>query len=244
MALPPTLMYRSTTMEEPMYPIHAQAGVSLRLGTDDGPASTEQLLEALQLTLRYSVRTSHPLFLNQLYGGPEPAGIVGACGKPCIALLLVYGSYRTCTSSGQPGPKFWPHPPSCLQPEAVCLAGEWLTAVANTNVHTYEVAPVFTLTEVEVLAKFARVVGGAYADCHEGLFVPGGSIANVYGGYTVGALPILVGDNCCALAAPGMPVHTSFPGHHQDAFFFMALSHLMPRTPAHQSHVCSEQACT
>lgn len=51
----------------------------------------------------------------------------------------------------------------------------------NTNAHTYEVAPVFTLAEVEVLAKMARIVGGAYAGSHDGLFVPGGSIANLYG---------------------------------------------------------------
>ena len=64
----------------------------------------------------------------------------------------------------------------------MCCAGDWLTAVVNTNVHTYEVAPVFTLAEVEVLAKFARIVGGSYAGSHDGLFVPGGSIANLYGG--------------------------------------------------------------
>ncbi len=52
----------------------------------------------------------------------------------------------------------------------------------NTNAHTYEVAPVFTLAETEVLAKFGRVVGGPYAEAHDGLFVPGGSIANLYGG--------------------------------------------------------------
>lgn len=60
-------------------------------------------------------------------------------------------------------------------------AGEWLAVAANTNAHTYEVAPVFTLAETEVLAKFGRVVGGAFAEAHDGLFVPGGSIANLYG---------------------------------------------------------------
>ena len=60
-------------------------------------------------------------------------------------------------------------------------AGEWLTVVANTNCHTFEVAPVFTLVETEVLAKLARVIGGPYSDAHDGLFVPGGSIANIYG---------------------------------------------------------------
>ena len=71
-----------------MQPMHAQAGVSLRLGNDDAPASTEQLLEALRLTLQYSVRTSHPLFLNQLYGGPEPAGIIGAVAIQCAAFNI------------------------------------------------------------------------------------------------------------------------------------------------------------
>ena len=58
--------------------------------------------------------------------------------------------------------------------------GEWLTVVANTNCHTFEVAPVFTLVETEVLAKLARIIGGPF-NAHDGLFVPGGSIANIYG---------------------------------------------------------------
>ena len=102
------------------------------------------------------MRTGSPQFNNQLYGAADPVGV----------------------------------------------AGEWLTASLNTNVHTYEVAPVFTLMENAVLAKFAAVVGGAFvaqtpeeeeeaagrngggggeAAAHEGLLVPGGSIANMYG---------------------------------------------------------------
>ena len=60
-------------------------------------------------------------------------------------------------------------------------AGDWLTCVANTNVHTYEAAPVFTLVESVVLARMAACVGAAWAHAHDGLFVPGGSIANLYG---------------------------------------------------------------
>ncbi len=56
-----------------------------------------------------------------------------------------------------------------------------MAVATNTNAHTFEVAPVFTLAETEVLAKMARVVGGAYAEANDGLFVPGGSIANLYG---------------------------------------------------------------
>ncbi|CAL8465172.1 g4707 [Coccomyxa elongata] len=120
---------------EELYRCFDQLGTSLRLGDNENPVTSEQLLAAMQVALNFSTRTCHPLFFNQLYGGPEPVGI----------------------------------------------AGEWLAVATNTNAHTYEVAPVFTLAEIEVLAKMARVVGGAYAQTHDGLFVPGGSIANLYG---------------------------------------------------------------
>merc|ERR1719473_1280506 len=35
--------------------------------------------------------------------------------------------------------------------------------------------------EREVLAKIARIIGGDYAKAHDGLFVPGGSLSNLYG---------------------------------------------------------------
>lgn len=54
-----------------------QATISLSLGDDQKAESPEKLLEAMRLTLKYSTCTSHPLFFNQLYGGPEPAGIAG-----------------------------------------------------------------------------------------------------------------------------------------------------------------------
>ena len=37
-----------------------------------------RLLAALAAALEHSVSTQHPLFLNQLYARPEPAGIAGA----------------------------------------------------------------------------------------------------------------------------------------------------------------------
>lgn len=61
------------------------------------------------------------------------------------------------------------------------IAADWVSAATNTNCHTYEVAPVYTLMEKEVLTKIASVVGGNYAEGHDGLFVPGGSISNLYG---------------------------------------------------------------
>ena len=62
------------------------------------------------------------------------------------------------------------------------VLGDWLVTATNTNVHTYEVAPVYTLVEQEVLNKVGRVLGGGFggeADA-EGLCVPGGSISNMY----------------------------------------------------------------
>ena len=52
--------------------------------------------------------------------------------------------------------------------------------LANTNVHTYEAAPVFTLVERAVIARLAALVGPSWASEHDGLFVPGGSIATLY----------------------------------------------------------------
>ncbi|CAG9465452.1 unnamed protein product [Pedinophyceae sp. YPF-701] len=68
------------------------------------------------------------------------------------------------------------------RPDPVALVGEWAASAAHTNVHTYEVAPAFTLIEREVLARMARCVGwDSPPDGHDGIFVPGGSIANLYG---------------------------------------------------------------
>ena len=65
--------------------------------------------------------------------------------------------------------------------DPVSMGGDWLAAALNTNVHTYEVAPVFIVMERAVIDKFARVIGPEFAKHHEGLFVPGCSIANLYG---------------------------------------------------------------
>ena len=111
------------------------AGIPLELPDGQAATSTDSLLAGVSTALRYSVRTGHPGFFNQLYA----------------------------------------------RADAVSIAADWLAVAANTNVHTYEVAPVFTAVEVEVLSKLARCVGGQYATCHDGLFAPGGSISNIYG---------------------------------------------------------------
>ena len=59
----------------------------------------------------------------------------------------------------------------------VSMAGEWLTATANTNMFTYEIAPVFILMEHECLGKMREIIGFKEGDS---ILAPGGSISNMY----------------------------------------------------------------
>mmetsp|Transcript_115637 Transcript_115637/g.332096 ORF Transcript_115637/g.332096 Transcript_115637/m.332096 type:complete len:539 (+) Transcript_115637:108-1724(+) len=122
---------------EALREIFAEAGVPLSLGEGAScakPADAQALERAIDLALRYSVRTGHPLFHNQLYGRADPVAIVA----------------------------------------------DWVVSASNTNSFTFEVAPVYTLVENEVLAKMASVIGGGFAKAHDGLFLPGGSLSNLY----------------------------------------------------------------
>eukprot|EP00746_Dinoflagellata_sp_MGD_P007409 gnl/MRDRNA2_/MRDRNA2_114645_c0_seq1.p1 gnl/MRDRNA2_/MRDRNA2_114645_c0~~gnl/MRDRNA2_/MRDRNA2_114645_c0_seq1.p1 ORF type:complete len:511 (+),score=93.97 gnl/MRDRNA2_/MRDRNA2_114645_c0_seq1:1-1533(+) len=112
-----------------------EAGISLSLLGEQRPESQEKLMEATELLLKYSVRTGHPLFFNQLYARADP----------------------------------------------VAIAADWASVATNTNCHTYEVAPVYTLMEREALAKIASIIGGDFTKAFDGLFVPGGSLSNLYG---------------------------------------------------------------
>ncbi|KAL5010423.1 hypothetical protein ScPMuIL_012728 [Solemya velum] len=64
--------------------------------------------------------------------------------------------------------------------DIIGLAGEWLTATANTNMFTYEVAPVFTLMESIILTRMRKAVGWEEGK-GDGIFAPGGAISNLYG---------------------------------------------------------------
>ncbi|XP_018052589.1 PREDICTED: cysteine sulfinic acid decarboxylase-like [Atta colombica] len=61
------------------------------------------------------------------------------------------------------------------------LIGSWLTDVLNTSQYTYEVAPVFTLMEREVIQKSLELVGYPLMPEADGIMCPGGSISNMYG---------------------------------------------------------------
>nr|APU50750.1 cysteine sulfinic acid decarboxylase-like protein 209 [Saccoglossus kowalevskii] len=58
------------------------------------------------------------------------------------------------------------------------LVGQWATDSFNSSAYTYEVAPVFVLMEHEVIKRLRETIGYTNGD---GVFCPGGSIANMYG---------------------------------------------------------------
>ncbi|XP_060100269.1 glutamate decarboxylase 1-like isoform X1 [Heteronotia binoei] len=63
--------------------------------------------------------------------------------------------------------------------DIIGLAGEWLTATANTNMFTYEIAPVFLVMEEILLKKMHELIGWGESEA-DGVFSPGGSISNLY----------------------------------------------------------------
>ncbi|EER12071.1 Cysteine sulfinic acid decarboxylase, putative [Perkinsus marinus ATCC 50983] len=60
------------------------------------------------------------------------------------------------------------------------VVGEMLTVACNTSAYTFEIAPVFVMVEASVIDKTVQLLGFE-PGTSEGLFVPGGSIANLYG---------------------------------------------------------------
>ncbi len=60
--------------------------------------------------------------------------------------------------------------------DAPGILGEWICALTNTSMYTYEAAPVGTVVELALLKRMSEYVG---FECGEGVFAPGGSIANL-----------------------------------------------------------------
>ncbi|KAJ1519611.1 hypothetical protein ONE63_004885 [Megalurothrips usitatus] len=63
--------------------------------------------------------------------------------------------------------------------DLVSMAGEWLTATANTNMFTYEIAPVFILMENVVMQHMREIIGWENG-AGDSILAPGGSISNLY----------------------------------------------------------------
>lgn len=59
------------------------------------------------------------------------------------------------------------------------LAGSWLSEALNTNNHTFEVSPVFTIVEQACIKYITKLFG--WDDQADGIFSPGGSLSNMYG---------------------------------------------------------------
>ncbi|MGB0468741.1 MAG: pyridoxal phosphate-dependent decarboxylase family protein [Pontibacterium sp.] len=58
------------------------------------------------------------------------------------------------------------------------LLGDWITSLSNATMHTYQVGPVATLMELELIRQWNQLVG---FDQGEGVMVAGGSQANLVG---------------------------------------------------------------
>ncbi|XP_076180879.1 glutamate decarboxylase-like protein black [Ptiloglossa arizonensis] len=122
---------RKNRVVEWMEPAALRSAIDLTL-FDQG-VSHEELLSLARNVIKYSVKTGHPRFVNQLYSSVDPYG----------------------------------------------LLGQWMTDALNPSVYTYEVSPVFSLMEEELLREMRKIIG--WKDGRgDGIFCPGGSIANGY----------------------------------------------------------------
>jgi glutamate/tyrosine decarboxylase-like PLP-dependent enzyme len=62
------------------------------------------------------------------------------------------------------------------------LLGDWVTSLSNANMHTYQMSPVATLMEQELIDQWNRLVGfTTVSQTGDGVMVSGGSQANLIG---------------------------------------------------------------
>ncbi len=91
--------------------------------------------------------------------------------------------------------------------DPIAVLGDWLGAVLNTTLATYEAAPVFTLMERALITRLAQLAGWS---THEGLFVAGGSLANLH----AMQLARVRSDPDCLERGPGGPRLVAFTSAH------------------------------
>ena len=123
-----TNLLPETKVVEYMRPSDLQAELGLHI--NEKGETLEQTMQHIASYLKYSVRTGHKQFLNQLFGGDNFTGMLG----------------------------------------------EIIAAVTNASMYTYEVAPVATLMELEVINKMNHHIGWKNG---EGSLLTGGSNTNL-----------------------------------------------------------------
>ncbi len=131
------------------------------------------------------VRYTAPLDNHAAFAGHVPLSM-GPGGEPSSPAALdaaVQEILRRSVHSSHP--RFFNQNWAGADPVAVL--GDWLTSVLNTTAATYEMAPVFTLMENELLFRMAVLVGFAgpaqgprVTPGAHGLFAPGGAVSNLY----------------------------------------------------------------
>ena len=60
------------------------------------------------------------------------------------------------------------------------FGGEVISTIAQTSMYTYELAPIASLIELELLSKMCNLVGDGFKD-GSGVFTTGSSNGNKYG---------------------------------------------------------------
>uniref|UniRef100_A0A670ICG0 Glutamate decarboxylase 1 n=1 Tax=Podarcis muralis TaxID=64176 RepID=A0A670ICG0_PODMU len=167
-----------------------EAGISLLqlpdlLPTQNGEELTERFLhEVVSILLSYIKKTydgktkvldfHHP---HQLLEGLEGFSVELSDQPEPLEQILVdcRDTLKYGVKTGHP--RYFNQLSSGL--DIVGLAGEWLTATANTNMFTYEIAPVFIVMEEIILRKMQEIIGWGESEA-DGIFSPGGSISNLY----------------------------------------------------------------
>ncbi|XP_043549642.1 glutamate decarboxylase 1 isoform X1 [Chiloscyllium plagiosum] len=146
--------------------------------------TTQFLLEVVDILLNYIKKTfdrstkvldfHHP---HQLLEGIEGFNLELSDNPESLEQILVdcRDTLKYGVRTGHP--RFFNQLSSGL--DIIGLAGEWLTSTANTNMFTYEIAPVFVLMEQITLKKMREIIGWPNGD-GDGIFSPGGAISNMY----------------------------------------------------------------
>ncbi|MFW6008264.1 MAG: pyridoxal phosphate-dependent decarboxylase family protein [archaeon] len=62
-------------------------------------------------------------------------------------------------------------------PDKIGLLADWLISYINSNVHTFEASPIFSIAEQEIIKLVCSKIG--YSESSDGVFGPGGSYSNM-----------------------------------------------------------------